>query len=49
MLGAIILTADHNQETKFISVIKSKKKESNFITPIYILTSYIKNFIFKIK
>ena len=41
MVGAIILTADHNQEVKTITIMRNKNKASNILAPLFILKDYI--------
>jgi NADH:ubiquinone oxidoreductase subunit 3 (subunit A) len=46
MLGAIILTADHKQETKLLTIIRNKKKESNILAAINMILNKLNNFIY---
>lgn len=41
MLGAIILTSDHNQETKFFTIVKNNTKTSNILVPFLIIINLL--------
>jgi NADH:ubiquinone oxidoreductase subunit 3 (subunit A) len=41
MVGAIILTADHNQEVKTITIMRNNNKTSSILVPLIILKDYI--------
>ena len=44
MLGAIILTSDHSQEIKFLTIVKNKRKASNLLFPIFIILSLFEKY-----
>jgi NADH-ubiquinone oxidoreductase chain 6 len=41
MVGAIILTADHNQQVRTITMIRNKNKASSIMSPLFLLIEYI--------
>jgi NADH:ubiquinone oxidoreductase subunit 3 (subunit A) len=45
MVGAIILTADHKQEVRTITIMRNKNKASNILAPLFILNDYIISYI----
>ena len=46
MLGAIILTADYNQETKFLTIVRKNIKTSNIFSPLFLIYNLFTSYIF---
>jgi NADH-ubiquinone oxidoreductase chain 6 len=45
MVGAIILTTDHNEQIRTITIVRNKNKTSNILAPLFILIDFLINMI----